>query len=283
MSAHPIHQKWEARAAFSWRDMSLAELWQYRYLVWSMAWKNYISLHRQTLLGITWVLLKPLLMVFVYLLLFQKILNISTGNMPPFLLFLTGNTMWSLFSDTFSRTSSSISANAALWNKVYFPRLVSPLSDAVYALLMFSGQFIIMLLAAVVYAWAGKTQLSVLSLSALLPALLMCTCMGFGAGLIMSLLTARYRDFSILAQIGMRVLFFVSPVLYAVSKIPEPWAWVAALNPLTGIFELTRFAVSGTACPPWPMLLLSGTVSVLLLAAGVYWFQRKADALFEEA
>lgn len=253
------------------------DLWRYRELLFFLAWRDVKVRYKQAVLGATWAILQPLVTMTVFWLVFGKLAGMPSGNVPYPLLVLAGLLPWQLFSGAFSGSSGSLISNAHLVSKVYFPRLVVPLSALAVAVI----DFLIVLalyavLAVILGVWPTWRVL-------LLPVfMLVALVIALGAGLWLTALTVKYRDFRFIVPFLLQVGVFVTPVGYRTDNLPN-WRDVLALNPLTGVIDGFRWCLLGTD------FKLSGAhfatslfVAFLLLATGV-WYFRKTERTFADA
>ena len=275
--------EWEIRPHTKWFDLNLRELFAYKDLLFRLVRRDFLMLYQQTLLGPVWIILQPLLTVFVYILIFHKIIGISTNGIPPLLFYLTGITLWNLFSDVFIGTASSISGNAGIFSKVYFPRVIMPLSTTLLHFLRFFVQLLLLVIVLLFYHFTGRYPLAAGNwIFAIFP-LIVAGGMGLGFGLIFSVLTVKYRDLTNLLHLGMRLLMFVCPIFFPVSLVPGEYAWLIQLNPLTPVFEFFRYSFLGNNAGTFTtMQLLYGTgFMIILLIAGMAVFNKKVDTLMD--
>jgi lipopolysaccharide transport system permease protein len=265
------------RPTRGWFHLNLADLWRYRDLLFLLVHRDFVAKYKQTILGPAWFVLQPLLMTVVFTVIFSGIADIPTDGVPPMLFYLAGLLGWSYFAQTFQNTSSTLIANASLFDKVYFPRLVVPLSAVLSNLLAFALQLVTFLCAWVyfrVFTSAGATfglsatvvwmPLVIVELAAL----------SLGAGLWLSALTVKYRDFAFLTPVLIQIWMYATPVIYPLSQIPEKWRWVAALNPLAMPIEIIRYMFLGQGVVSTPYIAVSTGTTFLLLFLGLLVFNK---------
>ena len=235
--------------ALDWR---LSELWAGRELIALFVWRDFIALYKQTILGPLWHILQPLLTTLTYTLVFGAMVGIPTDNTPPFLFYLAGNLLWSLFAACLTKTATTLIANAALLGKVYFHRLVLPLSIVASAMLAFSIQAAVFLAVWLAYLARGSAIHPSPWLVAVPLAVLVVVGYGLCGGVIVSALTTRYRDVGVLVSFGAQLLMFATPVLYPASAVPPHLRWIIWLNPLASPLEVFRSGLlgAGTATVP---------------------------------
>lgn len=267
------------KIVYSNRSRSVKEglvgAWRSRELVGLFAKRNLMVKYKQTVLGPLWLLLMPLIETAVSAFVFGDIVGIKSGTVPYFLFYYVSSTMWSLFSLTANGTGSIFVTNARIFQKVYFPRLVMPLSELLTALFTFSVRFILMILMVVGFALFGTTVTPMWSMIWLLPILiLVMDVLALGVGLIFSALTAKYRDLRSILPVFLDLLKYITPVVYTVTTVSEPLSTVVLLNPVASIVEAFRAIVLGEGTLSWTYLLYSSLVAVLLLVVGLILFNR---------
>ncbi len=263
----------------SWLTIDWSGLWQYRDLLVLLVQRDFTARYQQTILGPAWFIVNPLLNAAVFTILFSRIIGIPTDGIPPMLFYLGGQLAWNYFANVLGTTGNSLTGNAGIFSKVYFPRLIPPLAMCGSGLIAFFIQLTVFL-AFWLYHFAftpfGAAFHFTWSL-ALLPLLLIQTAaLGLGVGLILSALTAKYRDLQQLTGYLLQIWMYATPVIYPLSRIPEHWRWAVNLNPMTSIVELTRRILLGVG----EVTLVGHTVSLLLtvslLTAGLFLYQRMA-------
>lgn len=275
---------WEVSNQNSWRSWSFGALWAYRQLLFSFIKRDFLVNYQQTLLGPLWVVLQPVLTLVVYVLVFGRWMGVPTGDAPPVLFFLCGILVWGLFSDLFTGTAFTFTHYSSLYTKVYFPRLIIPLSITGTQLLRFLIQLMLLLTVLLFYVvfrgfeWRPNVYLLLLPVVVALIALF-----GLGLGLVFCILTARYRDLSNIVHLGIRLFLFVTPVIYPLSMVPEGIRGFAHMNPLSSLFELFRYALIGEGLFSTGQLLYSGSFILVLLLLAVVWFNKQAAKLVDVA
>jgi lipopolysaccharide transport system permease protein len=249
-------------------------LWRYRDLISLFVWRDFVSVYKQTILGPAWHIIRPLITTLIFTVVFSRMAGLSTDGAPPFLFYMVGNVAWAYFSNCLDNTSKTFVGNAALLGKVYFHRLVIPVSLVISNLIAFAIQLGILLVVMAVYAFSG------VSLHAngwvLLTPLLLIILAGYalGGGIIVCALTTRYRDLSYLVTFGVQLLMYVTPVIYPVSAVPLRYRWTVNLNPLSPVFEGFRVGFLGVGTVTLEQLALSFGVMLLVLAVGTMLFTR---------
>lgn len=258
-----------------WADLRLAEVWRYRDLLWMFVRRDFVATYKQTVLGPLWLILQPLLTTLVFTLIFSGVARIPTDGHPPLLFYLAGTTPWNYFAACLTKTSNTFVANANIFGKVYFPRLVTPLSVIISNLIQFAIQLALFFAMMLYYVAKGHSfgvdWLNVAILTPLLLALL--ACLGLGAGLIVSSLTTKYRDFAFLTGFGVQLAMYATPVIYPMSALPEKWRWLIELNPMSAPIEAFRATFLGGGLP-WGGLIQSFLVTALVCLVGLLAFNR---------
>jgi lipopolysaccharide transport system permease protein len=227
-------------------DINFAEIWRYRDLVILFVKRDFIAQYKQTILGPVWHFIQPLLTTVMFLLVFTRVARIPTDGVPPVLFYLSGISLWNYFSVCLTGTSNTFLTNASIFGKVYFPRIIMPMSVILSNLIRFGIQFLLLFIAIVYYAFNGF-PLHITIYWLFIPViLLMMAGIALGLGIIISSLTTKYRDFSVLLTIGMQLMMYGTPVAYPLSYLEKMGvAWVIKLNPLTSLLEAFRFALYG--------------------------------------
>jgi lipopolysaccharide transport system permease protein len=273
--------EWEIRPETRWFNMNLKELYSYKDLLLQLTRKDFLGLYQQTLLGPFWVLLQPLLTVLTYVLVFNKLIGLSTQGVPPFLFNLIGITLWNLFSEVFLQTSKTFSQNADVFSKVYFPRIIVALSTLWLQLILFAIQMLLLFIVYIYFTITNQVTFDIAHLLLIFPVIIITAGIAFGGGLIFSVLTAKYRDLQALIQLIIRLLMFVCPVFYTLSMIPAKSRWLVLINPLTSQFELFRFAFLSQGTIDGMQLLYSGGFMVVIVSVGMLLFNKMSVDLMD--
>jgi lipopolysaccharide transport system permease protein len=283
MSDKELHWEWEIGSKTSWLGASFKELVSYKDLLFRLVRKEILMQHQQTLLGPIWVLLQPLLTVFTFVLVFNKVLQIPTAGIPPLLYYLSGITLWNLFSEILLGTANTFTKNAHVFGKVYFPRIIVPLSAMLLNYFQFFIQFIFLIIALAYYYFTRQVNVTFFNLFLCVPVIIIVSGIGLGAGLIFSVLTAKYRDLSAFLPIVVRLLMFLCPVFYSLSHVPQTVRWVVDLNPLSAQFKMFRFALVGIGDFNMLHLFYGAATMLLLMTGGLLLFNKKGDELIDVA
>lgn len=253
--------------------LNLKEVWRYKDLVYMFVKRDFVSSFKQTILGPIWFFINPIFTTVVYLVVFGGIANISTDGAPKILFYLAGVTLWNYFSSCLNGTSSVFTSNAAIFGKVYFPRLVMPISIVFSNLMRFGVQMVLFLIAFLYYLTKGEVQPNWWILATPFLILLMAM-FALGVGMIFSSMTTKYRDLQMLLGFGVSLYMYATPVIYPVSALPKAIQPYAAWNPLTGIFECFKYGWLGVGEFNPTMLAISSLIILLLLAIGTITFNK---------
>ena len=269
-SAHHIHIS-ARRKPF---DVNLKELWEYRDLVLLFTRRHFTVSYKQTILGPMWLFINPLLTSVVYVILFGNIARLSTDGVPQLLFYFSGTALWNYFSSAVSHNASTFTGNAYLFGKVYFPRLVIPASNLLSGMVQLGIQFVPVLLLMVYYGLTGaiRPQWGCWPLIPL--AVLLLGLMGLGVGIIVSALTTKYRDLSVLVGFALSLWMYASPVVYPLSSVSGWVRSVLLLNPVTALLELLRHALFGSGRILWGELLYALLFTAAVDIVGVAVFNR---------
>ena len=252
-------------------------LLHYRDLLFLLVRRDFLAQYKQTILGPLWFIIQPLLTTLVFTVIFGSVAKIPTDGLPPMLFYLCGMCVWSYFAACFGAISSTFITNANLFGKVYFPRIILPLSVVVSKLIAFVIQlatFLAFLAYFIFFTTAGSVVHITPWLCSVPFLLLLSAALGLGVGLWISALTTKYRDLVHLAAFLTQLWMYATPVVYPVSQIPERWHWLAALNPMTGIVEAFRKAFLGVGDVSPYLLWMSVSITLLLLLTGLILFSR---------
>lgn len=252
-----------------WPSLELREVWRAHELLYFLAWRDVKVRYKQTALGIAWVVLQPLLTVVFFTIFFNRIANISTGDVPYPVFSLGGLVLWTFFANAVSLASLSLVANANLLTKVYFPRLVIPLASTFSGLPDLGVSFVVLLIVMGCYGIAP----GVWTVAVILPVLLVLAT-ALGTSLWLAALNVEYRDIRYVVPVALQLGLLATPIAYSVNGLSSPWDVLLGLNPMAGAIESFRWALIGTPAPPVGMVALSVGVSLLLLVSGAFYFRR---------
>ena len=257
-----------------WWDLQLRDVWHYRDLIGLFVRRDFVSRYKQTILGPLWFIIQPLLTSLVFTVIFGNIAQLPTDGLPQMLFYMSGNILWNYFSTCLTSTSTTFTSNAHLFGKVYFPRLVMPISIVISNLITFAIQFAFFFAYFAFFALRGS-DVRLTSWAFALPILLVLMAgLGLGFGIIISSMTTKYRDLQYLVGFGVGLWMYATPVIYPVSSIPEKWRWVANVNPVTPIIETFRAGFLGAGDASWARLAYSFGFMLVVLLIGVVIFNR---------
>lgn len=274
---HKTEHNWSIEAKASLFDLKLNEVWAYRDLLWLLVRRDFVSFYKQTILGPLWFFIQPLFTTIIFTFIFGNLAGISTDGLPKPLFYMAGITAWNYFADCLTKTSTVFRDNAGIFGKVYFPRLIMPLSIVVSNLVRFGVQMLLFLILMAYYYFVGahfsiSWAISLFPIVVVLMALL-----GLGAGMIISAMTTKYRDLAFLVTFGVQLLMYATTVIYplseAIKKYPE-YAWLIKYNPMTPILETFRFGFLGEGSFSWGSLGYAGVITTILLVFGIVIFNK---------
>ena len=258
-------------------DLNFEEIWRYKDLLILFVKRNIVTVYKQTILGPLWYFIQPLFTAVTFTLVFNNIANIPTGNVPPFLFNLTGITAWNYFSQCFTGTSSTFTANAGIFGKVYFPRVIMPISNVITNLFKFGIQLLILSIAYFYLVWKGTEISPNLNLLLFPVYVLMMALLGLGLGMIISAFTTKYRDLNVLVGFATSLLIYFSAVPYPLSEVSKNlpgWDWLVKYNPLTQIIEGFRYMILDTGIFTWNGFFYTLFISTGLFLLGLIIFNR---------
>lgn len=254
-------------------DFNFRELWHYRDLLSMFVKRDVVTVYKQTILGPIWFVVQPIMTVLVFMFVFGKIAGLSTDGLPMVLFYLSGVIVWNYFSESFNSTSKTFIENADIFGKVYFPRLIMPLSKVTSGLIRFGIQFSLFLLFFAYYFINDAINPNALIL--LLPYFIFLMAgYGFGLGIIFSSLTTKYRDLTFLIQFGVQLVMYATPVIYPLSSVEGKFRILLMANPFTHIIEGFRYAFLGSGTFTWEGLAYATAVMCFFLVTGIITFNK---------
>jgi len=270
---------WEIKPESFWFQWELPQLWSYRHLLLRIVRRDFLIHHQQTLLGPLWILFQPMIILVIYLLIFEKAVGLSTDGLPPTLFYLSGIILWTLFSECFTGTAFTFIQNGTLFGKVYFPRLIIPLSVVLVNFIRFGIQFSIFFFLLLAIDSSRITDDPLRWILCLSFSLMVIAGLGLGLGLVFSIVTAKYRDLVNVIHLIVRLLMFATPVIYPLSIVnPDVRIWFN-LNPLCSVVELFRFGFMGEGTFTGLQLLYSFSCMALLILTGSLLFNKFGNKL----
>jgi lipopolysaccharide transport system permease protein len=255
-------------------SLRLAEIWKHRDLLTMLVRRDFVSTYKQTILGPIWFFIQPLLTTLTFIIIFGNIAKISTDGLPMMVFYLSGITLWNYFSECLNKTATVFKDNANIFGKVYFPRIVMPLSIVVSNLVRFCIQFSLFLAVLVYYLFTGAQVHPNLYILLVPLLVLLMAVIALGSGMLISALTTKYRDLVFLLTFGIQLLMYATPVIYPMSTLPQKYAWLIRANPLSSLVETFRYAFTGTGQLSWAGLGYSCGFAIVLLFLGALIFNR---------
>jgi lipopolysaccharide transport system permease protein len=255
-------------------DLQLGELWKYRDLIKLFVKRDFISVYKQTILGPAWHIIKPLFSTVIFTIVFGRIAGISTDGVPQFLFYMAGNVIWTFFADILQMTSGTFINNAGIFGKVYFPRMVVPVSICISKLIAFGIQFLLFVSFVGYFIYRGYPVQPNYWIFITPILLLMMGTIGISLGVIVSALTTRYRDLQVLVTFGIGLLMYATPIVYPLSAVPDKFKFLILLNPITSIVETFRFVFLGAGAFDLSYLLYSFIFGIIFLFLGVTMFNK---------
>lgn len=264
----------EIKPVSGWFNFHLKDVWKYRDLLFMFVKRDFVSVYKQTILGPFWFFLQPILTTITFTIVFGNIAKIPTDGIPPILFYMSGIVCWGYFSDCLTRTSSTFITNANIFGKVYFPRLVSPLSNIISLLMKFGIQMILLICFLIYFKMNGSDVNPNIYILLTPYLILLMAGLGLGFGIIVSSLTTKYRDLTFLVSFGVQLLMYATPVIYPLSALPEKYKWVVLANPMTSIVDTFRFAYLGAGTFNAGNLLYTSVFVVIILTIGIIVFNR---------
>ncbi len=262
-------------AKHSWFDLNLKEVWQYRDLIWLFTKRTFQLTYKQTVLGPIWIFLNPFLTSIVYTFVFGGIAGMSTDGMPPILFYLCSNAIWTFFASCVTTNATTFTGNAGVFGKVYFPRLTTPISNMLAAAIRFGIQMLLVLVFLVYYVAIGEVSPNWWAWLTIPLVLLFVGMMGLGLGIIISSMTTKYRDLTVLVTFGVQLWMYATPIVYPLSQLGDGMMkTIMWINPVTAPVELFRYAVLGAGTIDVFYLALSCVVSVVVMIFGIMVFNK---------
>jgi lipopolysaccharide transport system permease protein len=256
-------------------NLNLKDVWRYRDLLMLLVRRDFISFYKQTILGPIWFFLQPLFTTIIYVIIFSRLAQISTEGLPAPLFYMVGVIGWNYFAECLTKTSTVFRDNANMFGKVYFPRLIMPLSIVMSNLVKFGVQLLLLFFVVLYYVIFDNYVPDITNYILLFPlAVLLMAGLGLGFGLIISALTTKYRDLAFLVTFGVQLMMYATPVIYPLSSVPERFKWLIMLNPMTGIFETMRLGLLGRGTFTWDVLLYSTIVTIACMLTGMLVFSK---------
>ena len=255
--------------------LNLNDVWRYRDLLEILVKRDFTSFYKQTLLGPLWFFIQPLFTTITFVFIFGNLAGLSTDGLPQPLFYMTGLVAWNYFAECVTKTSTVFKDNANIFGKVYFPRLIMPLSIVASNLLKLAVQFVMLIILFVYFILAQDYSLNLSVYTFLIPLyLIIMAALGLGLGMIISAMTTKYRDLSFLVTFGIQLFMYATPVIYPLSSAPENYRWFIELNPMSNIIEGMRFSVLGTGALSFYSLSYTIVFTCVVLVLGTLIFNK---------
>ncbi|MFB0939091.1 MAG: ABC transporter permease [Urechidicola sp.] len=265
-------------------SLNLKEVWEYRDLLFLFVKRNVVTVYKQTVLGPLWYFIQPLFTALTFTLIFNKVANIQTGVVPPFLFNLASITTWNYFKSCLTSTSDVFKGNAGIFSKVYFPRLIMPLASVITNLIRFGIQLLIFIGFYVYYFLNGALVKPTMYLLLFPFLVILMGLLGLGLGMIISSMTTKYRDVKNLMNFGVQLLMYVSAVMYPITLINEKlpkFAWLVEYNPMAYIIESSRYMLLGDGSFSWGGILYTTVIAIVLLFFGIILFNKTEKSFID--
>ena len=255
-------------------QLNLKDVWRYRDLLWLLVKRDFVSFYKQTILGPLWFFIQPLFTTIIFTFVFGNLAGLSTDGLPQPLFYMAGITSWNYFADCLTKTSTVFKDNANIFGKVYFPRLIMPLSIVVSNLVRFGVQMLLFFMMMGYYAYIGAT-FTPNAYTLLFPVLVFkMALLGLGLGLVIRALTSKYRDLAFLITFGVKLMMYATTVIYPLSAAPDKYKWFIELNPMTGIIEVFRYGFLGQGEFTFRSFGYSVAFTLVSLVLGVIIFNK---------
>lgn len=255
-------------------NLHLNDIWNYRDLLWLLVRRDFVSFYKQTIFGPLWFFIQPIFTTILFTIVFNKMGGFTTDGIPAPLFYMCGTIAWNYFAECLTKTSTVFKDNANLFGKVYFPRLIMPISIVFSNLVRFGVQFLLFLIL-LVYYMIRKDDLFVNHFVILFPFILaLMALLGLGLGLIITAMTTKYRDLAFVVSFGVQLLMYATPVIYSLSATPEKYRVFLELNPLSGLIETYRYGLTGSGDFFSQTFVYSIIATILILVSGIFVFNK---------
>ena len=259
----------------SWMKLNLKEVWQYRDLIYLFTKRNFVVSYKQTSLGPAWIFLTPLFSSIVQAFVFGGIAGIETDGVPMMLFYLCSNAIWAFFSSSLVNNASTFTANAYVFGKVYFPRLTTPISNILSSMIRFAIQMILVMGFMVYFLIQGTVSPNWGAWIMVPVELVHLGILGMGFGIIISSLTTKYRDLTVLVDFGVQAWMYLTPIVYPISTVTEGWMrTLLMINPVTSGVEMMRYAILGKGAVDWGFYGLSWAITLAVALVGIMIFNK---------
>lgn len=255
-------------------DLHLHDVWKYRDLLGLLVRRDFVSFYKQTILGPIWFFVQPLVTTIMFTFVFGTLAKIPTDGLPQPLFYMAGITAWNYFADCLTKTSTVFKDNADIFGKVYFPRLIMPLSIVLSNLVRFGVQFLLFMMVMIFYGIKGAHFHLTWAISLFPLVVILMASMGLGLGMIISAMTTKYRDLAFLITFGIQLLMYATPIIYPLSAAPAKYKWLIALNPMSELIETFRYGFLGKGSFSWGALGYSTIMTIAFLMVGTVIFNK---------
>lgn len=256
-------------------DLKLKEVWRYRDLIWLNTKRSFTIQYKQTILGPAWLFISPIFTSLIYAFVFGGIAGMSTDGLPQILFYLSGTAMWAFFSGCLKNNANTFTANAGLFGKVYFPRLTTPISNMMSAAIRFGIQFILVVIFLLYFSITGEVSPNWWLFWIIPLVMLHLGVMGMGIGIIISSMTTKYRDLTVLVGFAVELVMYATPIVYPLSQLSEGWMkTVIMINPVTMPIELYRYALLGVGTINWLYYAISIVFTLVVIVFGIMVFNK---------
>jgi len=255
-------------------NLNLFEAYKYRELIYMFVKRDFVTFYKQTILGPLWYVIQPLVNTIIFTIIFGNLANLSTDETPAFLFYMSGTVIWGYFTVCLNTTSNVFVLNAHIFGKIYFPRIVVPISNVIISLLQFVIQFFIFLVFLFYFIYNGSEIVLTYNFFVIPLLLLQTAILGLGFGMLFSSLTTKYRDLTFALTFGVQLWMYATPVIYPLSLIPEEYRLYVALNPMVSVVECFRGAIFDTTVIETVHILISLAVTLIIFIIGLIMFNR---------
>lgn len=271
------YQKYHSHitAEHKWFDLKLKEVWKYKDLIWLFTKRSFVIKYKQTVLGPAWLFISPIMTSLIYTFVFGGIAQMSTDGVPQILFYLTGTAIWTYFSTIVTTNATTFTANANVFGKVYFPRLTMPISNILSSLIQFLIQMIMVIIFLVIFVIQGEVSPNWWAFVLIPGVLVHLGIMGLGFGVIISSMTTKYRDLSILVGFGVSLWMYATPIVYPLSQLGDGiMKTILMINPVTMPVEIFRYAILGQGTINYVYLAVSWAVTIFVAVFGIMVFNK---------
>lgn len=255
-------------------SLGIDKVWKYRDLLVLLVRRDFVSFYKQTILGPLWFLIQPLFTTITFTFIFGQLAGISTDGLPQPLFYMVGITFWNYFSESLNKTSTVFRDNASIFGKVYFPRLIMPLSIVISNLVKFGIQTILLILLMLYYLYKGAHFAPTMYIFLLPVIIILMAALGLGLGMVITAMTNKYRDLAFLVVFGVQLLMYATPVIYPLSTVSSKYKWIITLNPMTQIVEISRLAFLGKGEFSIQTFIYTILITGLILLLGTIIFNK---------